>query len=141
MAAPLGNKYALGLTNNGRPPIYETPEQLNEAINKYFESVEPKINERGERYYNYTTTGLALFLGFESRQSLYDYRDKDDDSKEFSYIIKRALLVIENKYEEALSFGSPTGSIFALKNMGWKDKTEVEQTNTNINPLEFKIIG
>lgn len=140
MAAPLGNKYALGLTNNGRPPIYETPEQLNEAINNYFNSVEPKINEKGEKYYNYTTTGLALYLGFESRQSLYYYRDKEKDSQDFCYIIKRALLVIENKYEEALSFGSPTGSIFALKNMGWKDKTEVEQTNTNIKPLEFKII-
>jgi hypothetical protein len=29
-------------------------------------------------------------------------------------------------YEEQLSGTAPTGSIFALKNMGWKDKTETE---------------
>lgn len=131
MAAPKENKFALGCTTNGRPPIYETAEELNESINLYFDSLSPlKDSEGNELSPNYTTTGLALFLGFESRQSLYDYRDKEDKEQDFSYIIKRALLVIENKYEEALSFGSPTGSIFALKNMGWKDKTEVAQTNT-----------
>lgn len=132
MSAPKGNKFALGLTNNGRPPTYETPEALNEAVNNYFESVAPRIDDNGNKHYNYTTTGLALFLGFDSRQSLYDYRDRKVDRDDFAYIIKRALLVIENKYEEALSFSNATGSIFALKNMGWKDKTEVETKDTTI---------
>lgn len=128
MAAPKGNKFALGLTNNGRPPIYSNAEDLNNAMIEYFDSVEPIVDDKGNKTYKYTTTGLALFLGFESRQSLYDYDKKGQD---FSYIIKRALLVIENKYEEALSLTSPTGAIFALKNMGWKDKTEVEQNTTH----------
>jgi hypothetical protein len=39
-----------------------------------------------DRYPEHATiTGLALFLGFESRNSLYDYESKE----EFSGIIKR----------------------------------------------------
>ena len=78
----------------------------------------------------YTVAGLAYFLGFESRQSFYAYEDKI----EFSYTIKRARLRIEKGYEQNLQFNNPTGSIFALKNMGWHDKSEIEQ-NINITAL------
>lgn len=68
-----------------------------------------------------TVTGLTLFLGFCSRASLDDYEKR---SEEFSYIIKRAKLAVENSYEmSGLAF-----DIFALKNMGWKDKTETEHS-------------
>lgn len=136
MAAPRGNKYAKGITTNGKPPVYVNVEDFNNKVNEYFESVTPKVDDNGNKTFNFTTTGLALFLGFDSRQSLYDYRDRKKDSNDFAYIVKRALLVIENKYEEALSFGSPTGSIFALKNMGWKDKTEVDN-NLNFENKEI----
>lgn len=69
-----------------------------------------------------TITRMALALGFESRQSFYDYENKD----EFSYIIKTARLHVEAGYEDSLRENNCTGSIFALKNMGWKDKTEQE---------------
>ena len=108
----LGNKYAIG-NNGGRPPKFESPEDLEEAVNNYFENEDAL-----------SVTGLALSLGFDSRQSLYDYAEKD----EFSYIIKRAKLVIENNYENCLLNASPTGAIFALKNMGWKDKQELDHT-------------
>ena len=142
MSAPKGNKFALG-NNGGVEPIYSSPEDLNNKVNEYFESVVPITDEKGNKEYRYTTTGLALFLGFSSRQSLYDYRDKEVDKKQvFSYIIKRALLVIENKYEEALSISSPTGAIFALKNMGWKDKSEVESNvDLTMKPVEFLVIN
>jgi len=71
-----------------------------------------------------TITGLAYHLGFESRQSFYDYEEKT----EFTYTIKRARLRIEMIYEERLQEQTCTGSIFALKNMGWKDKNETEYT-------------
>lgn len=111
----IGNKFALGLTTNGRPPMFETPEELKEKITDYFSQTEMQ---------DITITGLSLFLGFESRQSFYDYQAK----KDFAYIIKRARLVIENKYEMNLKENNATGSIFALKNMGWKDKTEHDHT-------------
>lgn len=99
----------------GRPRIYNTPEELEIAVNQYFDETD---------YQDITITGLAFFLGFESRQSFYDYEKNDA----FSYIIKRARLRVEMQYELRLGNQSPTGAIFALKNMGWKDKQEVEQS-------------
>ena len=96
----------------GRPPIFETPEQLETAIDAYI------ADESTDR----TVTGLAIYLGFESRQSMYDYEKKP----EFSYLIKKALLIVENGYEKKVGGTTPTGAIFVLKNMGWKDKTEQE---------------
>ena len=112
MGAPKGNKFALG-NNGGRPPKYGSPEELEQSCIDYFEY----CNKEGEKA---TITGLALFLGFCDRSSLSDYAEK----KEFSHIIKRAKLVVENSYE--LSGG--TIDIFALKNMGWSDKQEVDHT-------------
>lgn len=116
MAAPFGNKFALG-NNGGRPPKYETPEQLEIKILEYFSY----LKEADEFP---TVTGLALFLGFCSRQGLYEYRDKD----EFSDLVKRALTVVESHYENRLNSGAPTGAIFALKNMNWKDTTDLKHS-------------
>ena len=65
-------------------------------------------------------------MGFEDRQSIYDYIKRND---EFSCIIKRAKLFIENEYEVALRYNNVTGAIFALKNMGWKDRQEIDNTH------------
>lgn len=144
MPAPKGNLYALG-NKGGKPPIYKTAEELQLQINAYFESLVPEpikrivededgeekeIEEQGFPTPP-TITGLALFLGFCDKKSLYDYRKKE----EFGYLIKRALMVVENHYEMTLNYKSPTGAIFALKNMDWHDKSEVEVTN--INPLNI----
>jgi hypothetical protein len=118
----------------GRPSFYKTPEQIQQAIEGYFTKIKGEINlnEDGDGIpYKTdpeppTITGLALHLGFESRQSFYDYEARG----EFSYAIKRARLRIENSYEIALRFNNPTGAIFALKNFGWTDKQEVEQKTT-----------
>ena len=76
-----------------------------------------------------TITGLALHLGFCSRQSFYDYESRP----EHSYTIKKARTFIEKHYEELLQVGNTTGAIFALKNMGWLDKISNENTNLNID--------
>lgn len=113
MAAPKGNTYALG-NDGGRPPKYETPEELAEAVEDYLANNEVK-----------TVTGLALWLGFESRQSLYDYEKRD----EFSYIIRRAKLWVENYYEmQLLTSNSANGPKFALQQMGWADKKHLDHT-------------
>lgn len=118
----------------GRPRHYDTEDELQTAVDNYFEhikgekhkSFDDKVNT-GEEWARHpepaTVTGLALFLGFESRQSVYDY----EANGQFSYIIKNARLRVECEYEKRLSTAqSPTGAIFALKNMGWKDKSELE---------------
>lgn len=100
----------------GRPRIFETPDQLLASVQEYI-STEPKP----------TLAGLAYFLNID-RQTLYNYADRD----EYFDIIKRARDFIEYKYEERLIYeNSPTGVIFALKNMGWKDKSETD-VNGNI---------
>ena len=97
----------------GRPPKFETPEQLETAVKEYFDDVTNKP---------FTITGVALWLGFADRQSLYDYQERD----QYSCIIKELRTRVENGYEKRLFENNPTGAIFALKNMGWKDKTETE---------------
>lgn len=95
----------------GRPPMYDNPEELQASIDKYFaEASEGK----------YTITGLVLFIGFADRKSFYDHEKKS----EFAHIIKTARTRIENDYEQTLRSQYSTGSIFALKNFGWTDKTE-----------------
>lgn len=138
MPAPKGNEYWKLATTHGMKGKFETPKELEKAINDYFQNgvkirqVEVGSAEK-KQVVNIpvpTITGLCFYSGFASRQSFYDYEKK----KEFSYIIKRARLFIEQEYEEQLHFGNVTGAIFALKNMGWKDKTEVDQnTNMTVN--------
>ena len=104
----------------GRPRIYDSVEELEQAIELYM--AECKENQRKP-----TITGATLFLGFCDKTTLYDYRDRP----EYSHSIKRLLLFVENGYEEALHGNSVTGCIFALKNMGWRDKTE-QEVNGNL---------
>lgn len=118
----------------GRPPMFETPEQLQDAIDDYFQNgiTKRKVvvgkgdNQRIEEVEVPTITGLCYHIGFESRQSFYDYEKKDG----FTYTVKRARLFIEQEYEEQLNVGNTIGAIFALKNMGWKDKTEHEMSGS-----------
>lgn len=129
----------------GRPALFSSPIELDEKINEFFEYIKGEsasktviktakdgsVTEYEEDYWIRepevpTITGLALSLGFESRQSLYDY----EKNEEFSYSIKRAKLHVEQSYEKYLLSQSSTGAIFALKNFGWKDKTEVDTNLT-----------
>lgn len=125
----------------GRPKMYETAEEMQKAIDKYFKEAKPKKKPNSDEYiFNCPTiTGLAYALGFESRQSLYDY----EKNEEFSYTIKKARLRIEMQYEVNLSnpFMKPTGSIFALKNIGdWKDRQDVNVSGNNngSEPINIK---
>lgn len=121
----------------GRPPKFSTQEELESQVKAYFVYIQgeytskTKLDDEGNEYSvrEYTRdpepatlTGLALSLGFESRQSIYDY----EKNGEFSYTIKQARLMVENGYEKALFSRNPTGAIFALKNFGWSDKQEID---------------
>jgi hypothetical protein len=112
------NKFKFNITKNGRPPHFDTPEDLE---NKCFEYFQQCILE-GEKA---SITGMTLFVGFSSRASWDDYAKKE----EFRYIVKRAKLTVEHSYE----MSGTSFDIFLLKNMGWSDKTEVESTNINVN--------
>lgn len=130
----------------GQPPIFATPEELQEKIDKYFEFIKGKLktNKKGETSWEtepqpVTITGLCLYLGFESRQSFYDY----GKNEKFSYTIRKAHQRVELSYEKNLRAQNVAGSIFALKNLGWKDKVETGFTDNegnDINPVSiFKL--
>jgi hypothetical protein len=113
----------------GAPAFFTNPNELKTKIEEYCLQSESRVEENDDGSTTtitgrpLTITGLAYFLGFESRQSFYDY----EKHAEFSYIIKRARLRIECDYEERLNSKNPTGPIFALKNMGWSDRQEIDQ--------------
>lgn len=128
----------------GRPPAFETAESLQEKIDEYFQDgVTIKKVVIGKAPNNYTIdvpvptiSGLAYYIGFESRQSFYDYEAKP----EFTYTVKKTRLFIEQHYEEMLQTGNTVGAIFALKNFGWKDKQEIDQKTEHSGGIEIKIL-
>lgn len=135
----------------GRPPKFETAEEMQLAIDDYFASCDNHIRtiydkEGGEDKgisdpLPYTMTGLAIALGFESRQSLVDYKKKD----RFSDTIKKARLRVEESIEQRMlkSNGVVAGVIFNAKNnFGWKDKTEQDiNANLNVKKALVEFIG
>lgn len=112
----------------GRPLKFKTVKELEDKIEAY---IKPSLDEEGNIRLNdngfpvrpLTITGLALALD-TTRETLCDYQNKD----EFSDTVNRAKLIVENYYEQRLTYNSPTGSIFALKNFGWEDRSQQEQT-------------
>lgn len=123
----------------GRPPKYKNKEQIEELIEQYFKSCEGEIlkDRDGEPVFNKygqpvivnqrppTVTGLALALGFSSRQALLNYQAK----KEFNDTITRAKSRIEQYAEERLfDRDGANGAKFSLSNnfKGWSEKQEVE---------------
>lgn len=115
----------------GRPPIYKTAVELEEAIDGYFNSLNLYDKDglkTGER--SPTTAGLALALGYCDRQSLYYQQDR---SEEFCCAIKKAITYIEDFHERNIIEGrQPTGSIFWLKNHKWSDKPEQDESMANL---------
>ena len=109
----------------GRPRKFTDITVLEDTIDQYFIDREKDDKQP-------TISGLAYHLGFESRQSIYDYIDRKDD---FSYVIKRATLFLEDMIEQKLFSNNATGAIFWLKNRGWRDKHEVEQTIKDVTVL------
>lgn len=99
----------------GRPPKFTDPKKMKEILDKYFESTpDNKI----------TLTGIILALD-TNKETFYEYAQKEG----FKEIINNARLRVENSYETDLRDKGRAGDIFALKNFGWKDKTETEISN------------
>ncbi len=113
----------------GRPLKFQSVEELQKKIEEYF-SVCPKEE--------WTITGLAMALD-TTRQTLCNY---EDGRPEYLDTIKKAKLKVENGYEIDLKKHGRTGTIFALKNFDWKDKTEQDITSGGeaLNPVLVKFL-
>lgn len=99
----------------GGKPLPINAEQVEEEIIAYFSTL---IDSDGNLTGVPSLSGLALALGLSSHRDLPEYLDND----ECKYLIERAVTVIEHYHEVSLTTkNSPVGSIFALKNLGWKN--------------------
>ena len=126
----------------GRPPKYKTVAEMQDKIDAYFKECEGKLltDENGNYVFDKfgkpilvgvrppTVTGLALALGFTSRQALLNYQAK----KQFVDTITRAKSKIEQYVEERLfDRDGANGAKFSLANnfKGWNEKQSVEIKN------------
>ena len=122
----------------GRPRIVDTPQEFEARAGEYFAELEKENLERieaGVRPRPPTIAGIALHLGFSSRQSFYDYENEAG----FSDTVKKARFRIEQHHEERMSGNSPTGSIFWLKNHDWSDRQELEHSGPGGGPIETTV--
>lgn len=144
----------------GRPKLFKSAEEMQIAIDKYFEDCKGQVlkDKKGKVIFDKwghpvfidvkppTVTGLALALGFNSRTSLLNYQDEE----EFMNTVTRAKARVE-AYAEARLFDKDgaNGAKFSLANnfKGWTEKQQLESTvtatNTNYNldqlpPEQFK---
>ena len=146
----------------GRLPRYKTKEEIEEKIEAYFRSCEGEalLDENGNAVTDKggrpilihqrppTVTGLALALGFTSRQALLNYQAKP----EFVDTITRAKSMVEAYTEERLfDRDGSNGAQFSLRNnfRGWNErqpseldieeqKARIRQINTNTDLLKAK---
>lgn len=142
----------------GAPAKYNSPKEMEKIIDDYFAScweehwkkreIRDESSELTDTVWEQqldkdgnptmilkdrpTVTGLALALGFNSRQTLMNYQVK----KEYMDTIKKAKTLIEHYYEKGVVEGDihPATGIFILKNFEWKDTFEV---NTNNQPEQL----
>lgn len=134
------NPNPFGRHPGGTNPIFQNYQDMQYAIDDYFKNgVKKKIviigkgdDKQAIEIPVPTISGLCLYIGFDSRNSFYDYEKKE----EFKYTVKRARLFIETEYESMLQGQNVTGAIFALKNMGWYDKQEIEHTGKDGGPIK-----
>lgn len=126
----------------GRPPYYKTVKQMQKVIDQYFEDCQGKPleddngNVRTDKRGNPiiisrppTVTGLALALGFTSRQALLNYQCKP----EFVDAVTRAKLRIESYAEERLyDRDANRGAQFnLLYNFRWANQDKKEEDESD----------
>ncbi|UZT82914.1 terminase small subunit [Caproicibacterium sp. BJN0003] len=126
----------------GRPRKYKNSDEMQEAIDQYFDKCEgnPLLDDDGKAVLNKwghpiildrrppTVTGLALALGFNSRQALLNYQAR---SKAFNDTLTRAKSRCE-EYAEARLYDKDgsNGAKFSLANnfKGWSEHPEAQQS-------------
>ena len=134
----------------GRPPMYTSPDQIKGLIDQYFEDCKgiPLTDKEGEIVLNKydqpiminskppTVTGLALALGFNSRQALLNYQAKP----EFNDTIMQAKALVEEYAESRLyDRDGANGAKFSLANnfKGWSEKNQTEITGAGGGGLKI----
>ena len=101
-----------------RPRKYDCPNEFVEKATSY-------IEEQLENSKPITWTGMALYMGFSSRQSIGEYKQYDG----FSDAVMYCHTLVEHAYEEFLMHGGGASAIFGLKQFSWDDKQAIEHSS------------
>ena len=123
-------------TKKGRPPLYETPEQLQAAVDEYFNMCRgvplydkhgyPVMKRNGRQIRKGETpptiSGLSYYLGFKNRKQFTRQKKR---SAGFRDVVSLARLRVENYWEESLyDMDSYRGAAFMLSMcFGWRHKS------------------
>ena len=130
----------------GRPPKYKSVEEMQAKIDEYFAACKghPMTDDEGKPVLDKfgrpivldahppTITGLALALGFASRQGLLTYQGK----KVYCDTITRAKAKCEQYAEERLfDRDGSNGAKFSLQNnfTGWREDKQNQNQETAEN--------
>lgn len=147
------------MAKRGAKPLYEKPKNLEKAIESYFSSLMQPVIVRSKERGDYvltnpqtgepyleqaepaTITGLALALGFSSRQALINYQEKP----EFNDTVTRAKARVEEYAERRLfDRDGARGAEFALRcNFKWRDNEAGGIDQDKLNALRdiFRVVG
>lgn len=142
--------FLFGGENVGMTPMYTSVEEIESKIEQYFEDCKgyPLTDEKGKQVFNKfgspifidvhppTITGLALALGFTSRQALLNYQAKP----KFVDTIMRAKARVEQYAEERLfDRDGSNGAQFSLRNnfKGW----DADKKNDNSGDGKITIVN
>ena len=137
----------------GVPPRYKTAAEMQKKIDEYFKNCDGRVlkDDDGNTVYNkygepvmvgvkpLTITGLALALGFTSRQALLNYQAKP----EFVDTVTRAKTIVE-EYAEMRLFDKDgaNGAKFSLANNfdGWREKQQIEADVKNEVTINIELV-
>jgi hypothetical protein len=110
---------------------------LIDLIEDYFKQALSDPKSKDQTIGLPTITGLALHLGFNSKEDfdLYESRGK------YKTLIKTARFRIMAYYEGRLHYPAPTGAMFALKCMGWQDKPKaITKAPRKVKSITVKLV-
>ncbi len=133
-----GNLFSVG-NNGGRPPEFKTSEELFNKIAEYLDWEDQWKNKgaKGEGKGVYTLSGCALFLGFSSKASLDDQKER---GAEFSNVIDRFKLFMTHWNEQKLYWGGTfAGSSYWLKNFGGYVDESIVKTEEIATKIDVQI--
>ncbi len=108
-----------GADLGGRPRLYESPEQFNEAVDTYYQAC---ISHREPL----TLTGMCLHMGFSGRQALFNYATYEG----FLDAVTRARTLVEYGYEKVVIMDKNNAAARLLSCIGgddfWNPATKID---------------
>lgn len=145
MPAPKGNKFAFGCEKSGAPRLWNSPAEMQQVIDKYFDDTDQRkiiiqqVAGKDPEIVKipvgvpYSIEGLSDALGC-TRQTLLNYQ-KAEGYEEYFDIVSRAKRKVTRQYIECGLVGSYNANLvrFLLSNNDeYKNKEEITHKGTSI---------